>query len=327
MEKKVSIVIPVYNAERYLEECLFSIVNQTLQEIEILLIDDGSTDRSLEIIERFAGKDQRIKWLTQPNKGASVARNQGIGIATGEYLLFVDSDDTIALDAVEVLYSTAVKSNSDLVLGNILFCYPDGSQKVVFERDDFLNETTGISGEDCYIILTKGKNAFPPSVCLFFIKRELIIQKRLFQKEGITHEDELWCVQAMLSANCVSLLDFNYYYYRQHAGSQMNNISRINFRVDSLFVVIKELNLLATQFEKENKKAVVESLYVRIFKLLYYIIKLQRTDDPKFGHCDYFSALLEQIYPELPYAKQRECLQNYLFANPKVYKKLPASHK
>ena len=322
MKKKVSIIVPIYNVECYLEECLLSIVKQTLQEIEILLVDDGSSDRSPEIIAYFADKDQRIKQFSQTNKGVSAARNQGIEMATGEYLLFVDSDDTITPDTAEVLYNTAIKTNSDLVLGNALFCYPDGSQEVVFKRDGFPSEFTFVSGESCYIALMERINAFPPSVCLFFIKRELVIQKKLFLKEGITHEDELWCAQAMLSAGRVSLLDFNYYYYRQHDSSQMH-ANRIDYRISSIVTVIKELNLLAIQFKKEDKREVMCSIYVKIFQLFYVIIKLQCTDNPKFDDYDYFSVLLEQVYPDLDYWQQRECLRNYLFSNPAVFIKLP----
>ena len=325
MGKKVSIIVPVYNVERYLEECLLSIVNQTLQEIEILLIDDGSTDSSLTIMQDFAGKDKRITILTQPNKGASAARNQGIKMATGEYLLFVDSDDTITPNATEVLYNTAIQANSDLVLGNALFCHPDGSQEVIFKRN-IPAEFTGISGERCYTALMEIERAFPPSVCIYFIKRELVIRNKLFMKEGITHEDELWCVQAMLSAGCVSLLDFNYYHYRQHDSSQMHS-TRIDYRIYSIVTVIKELNLLAIQLKKEGKKGAMRGIYMKIFQLFYIIIKIQRTDNPKFDDYDYFSTLLEQVYPDLAYWQQRECLKNYMFSHPAVYRKLPADHK
>ena len=326
MGKKVSIIVPVYNVGHYLEECILSIVNQTFQEIEILLVDDGSTDRSLTIMQDFARKDKRITLLTQPNKGASAARNQGIEMATGEYLLFVDSDDTITPDTAEVLYDTAIKTNSDLVLGNALWCYPDGSQEVVFKRDGFPNEFTFASGESCYIALMERSNAFPPSVCLFFIKRELVIQKKLFLKEGITHEDELWCAQAMLSAGRVSLLDFNYYYYRQHDSPQMY-ANKIDYRINSILTVIEELNLLAIQFKKKEKIDVMSSIYVKIFRLFYIIIKLQRTDNPTLYNYDYFSTLLAQAYPDLAYWQQQEALRNYIYSNPLVYKKLPAAYK
>ena len=93
MTVKVSVILPVYNVEKYLKECLDSILNQTLQEIEVICVDDGSTDRSLEILREYEKKDKRVIVLTQENKGAGAARNKGLAIAKGEYLSFLDSDD------------------------------------------------------------------------------------------------------------------------------------------------------------------------------------------------------------------------------------------
>jgi glycosyltransferase involved in cell wall biosynthesis len=117
MEAKVSVIVPVYNVELYLEECLDSIICQTFKEIEIILINDGSIDRSLDIMELYASKDSRITVLNQPNRGVSVARNAGIQHASGEYILFADSDDTIVPEAIEELYRKAGETGADLVIG------------------------------------------------------------------------------------------------------------------------------------------------------------------------------------------------------------------
>ena len=110
---KVSVIVPVYNVEKYLRECLDSIVNQTLKDIEIICVDDGSTDSSPEILKEYAAKDKRITVLEQVNKYAGAARNAGIAIAKGEYLSFLDSDDIFALDMLEKLYNKAVEENAD----------------------------------------------------------------------------------------------------------------------------------------------------------------------------------------------------------------------
>ena len=113
---KVSIIIPVYNVEDYLRECLDSVVNQTLKDIEIILVDDGSTDSSLSICQEYAQKDDRIIVLTQKNQGAGVARNNGIKIATGAYLSIIDSDDFFDLSMLEKLYNKAVKYDLDITI-------------------------------------------------------------------------------------------------------------------------------------------------------------------------------------------------------------------
>ena len=113
---KVSIIVPVYNVELYLRECLDSIINQTLKDIEIICVDDCSTDNSYIILDEYSKKDSRIKLLKHNvNKGLGPARNTGINVAQGEYIGFIDSDDYISLDYFENLYNTAKKYNSDIV--------------------------------------------------------------------------------------------------------------------------------------------------------------------------------------------------------------------
>ena len=112
----VSVIIPVYNVEKYIEETLISVLSQTLSEIEIICINDGSKDRSGEIIRKYAKKDKRVIFLEQENQGQSVARNKGIELAKGEYLYFLDSDDLIETNALEILYNKSKKENLDLLL-------------------------------------------------------------------------------------------------------------------------------------------------------------------------------------------------------------------
>ena len=113
---KISVIIPVYNSENYLKECLDSLLKQTFKEIEIICVDDGSTDNSLSILEKYAKKDNRIIILKQKNQGAGVARNYGMKIAKGEYLLFLDSDDFFKKEMIQVLVNTATKINSDIII-------------------------------------------------------------------------------------------------------------------------------------------------------------------------------------------------------------------
>ncbi|MCM1010130.1 MAG: glycosyltransferase [Fusobacterium sp.] len=111
---KVSIVIPVYNVERYLRECLDSVINQTLKDIEIICVDDGSTDSSLAILNEYAARDNRITVLKQKNKGAGVARNLGLAHSCGDYLYFMDSDDYLELNALEKIYKRIVDTNAEI---------------------------------------------------------------------------------------------------------------------------------------------------------------------------------------------------------------------
>lgn len=120
MNNKISIIIPVYNCEKYLNKCLSSVKNQTYKNYEIIIINDGSTDNSLNIIKNFVKENSKCKYINQKNKGLSDARNNGMNISTGEYIFFLDSDDEIPNDAIENLLHCAIKNQSDIVIGNMI---------------------------------------------------------------------------------------------------------------------------------------------------------------------------------------------------------------
>lgn len=130
---KVSVIIPVYNSERYLEKCLETVVNQTLRDIEIICVDDGSADKSLEILSRYAESDDRIKILTQKNEYAGAARNNGMAQAQGKYFAFWDSDDYFALNALEILYKKCEQEQADLCLCGA-YTFNDGSDKITIDE-------------------------------------------------------------------------------------------------------------------------------------------------------------------------------------------------
>ena len=124
---KVSVIIPVYNVEAYLRQCLDSVVNQTLKDIEIICVDDGSTDGSAAILKEYATKDERIKILTQSNSGAGAARNAGIARATGEWITFSDADDWIEPDAIEKMVAAAQREDADCVCCGMLRDWRNGT--------------------------------------------------------------------------------------------------------------------------------------------------------------------------------------------------------
>ena len=142
---KVSVIIPVYNVEKYLKKCLDSIFNQTLKDIEVICIDDGSNDSSLEILNEYQIKDKRLKVISQKNEGAAVSRNKGMDLAKGEYISFVDSDDWLELNALEKLYDNAKSNDSDLVLFNSIEIHQDSTKDRIYlpldESIDYNNFT------------------------------------------------------------------------------------------------------------------------------------------------------------------------------------------
>lgn len=116
----VSIIVPCYKVEQYLRQCVDSLINQTMKDIEIILVDDGSPDKSGEICDEYKAKDNRIKVIHKKNGGVSAARNDGLKVATGEYVVFVDSDDYVPVDAYELLYNKAIETSADMVIGDVI---------------------------------------------------------------------------------------------------------------------------------------------------------------------------------------------------------------
>ena len=115
---KISIIVPVYKTETYLRQCIDSLINQTFQDIEIILVDDGSPDNSPAICDEYAAKDQRIKVIHKQNAGVSEARNSGIDAAKGDFLMFVDSDDWMEIDGCDILYNEYLQTGADTVIGD-----------------------------------------------------------------------------------------------------------------------------------------------------------------------------------------------------------------
>ena len=217
---KVSIIVPVYNVEMYIEECILSLCNQTLKEMEIIIVNDGTKDNSMEVIKKF--DDNRIKIISQENSGLSAARNAGIKIATGEYIAFVDSDDFILFDsAYEEMYNIALNEGSDLVSGNALWYYSNKKNHPM-HRDMNLFPKNPITGEEFFLNCMKSKRVYAP-VWINLYRRKLIVDNNILFKEGIFHEDEEFTPRILLNAKTVSIYNKEFYAYRQRENSIMNS--------------------------------------------------------------------------------------------------------
>ena len=241
---KVSVVIPFYNVEDYLQECLDSIINQTLDDIEIICVNDGSTDNSLKIVERFAHSDDRIKIFSQENKGASASRNHGIKKAQGDYIYFMDSDDILELNALEELFDFSASNNLDILIFKIIaFNDETGEQQTLnYYEMPFLKSFN----EKVFNYKDLGENAIKLAVSppgkLF--KRDLIHSIEFL--EGYIFEDNLYFAEAMLKAERVSFLD-KYYYNRRIRQNSVMSSKTIKF-ADCITIANKIIEF----FKEEN---------------------------------------------------------------------------
>ena len=220
----VSIIVPIYNVEKYLEECLSSLERQTFNEIEIILVNDGSTDCSGTIAKSYVNKDVKFRLIERNNGGLSAARNSGLDVATGEYILFVDSDDFLPDDAIEKLYYEAKPEKLDQ-LRFAAYTFKDGTRDYVWNHDSeeggymYLGDYPEVlSGMEFYQRAIENRDYYP-SCCLIFTKRSVIENNHLRFLRGILHEDNLFNFQLTTLCDRVAVLNKPLYYRRYRAGS------------------------------------------------------------------------------------------------------------
>lgn len=201
----VSIIIPVYNVEKYLHKCIDSILGQTFNDYEIILIDDGSTDKSLQICEEYKVKNSKICYYHQENCGPGKARNLGIDKAVGDYILFVDSDDYLADNMVEQLYSNIKKSKADMATCGV---YNVFKQKCIAQYDK--KEKFLCSSEEAFGLLLIGEK-IPGSPCNKLIRKDIL--KKVRFPEGILYEDVAFHTELMQVVKMVYVDTTPLYYY------------------------------------------------------------------------------------------------------------------
>lgn len=216
----VSVIVPVYNTKKYLHKCLDSLINQTLKDIEIICINDGSTDNSLKILNDYAQKDNRIKVLSQENKKQGAARNAGLEIATGEYIGYVDSDDWVDSDFYEKLYNAAKKHNFDIALGTNIRAKKNANKKRLHIKEE--KEYTTL--QEKLDVNVQWKNPCPTNK---IYKKSLLVENNIKWPEGVFCEDRIYTLKAVYHANgIVTVPNVNYYYYKNPSSTVNNKITQ-----------------------------------------------------------------------------------------------------
>lgn len=247
---KISVIIPVYNVEKYLRRCLDSVCKQTLKDIEIICVNDCSPDNSIDILQEYAENDNRIKVINfTKNQGVSVARNTGIDIAKGQYLAFLDSDDWLDLDFYEKLYNKAIESNSDLVIANINE-FRDGSLRLF----PFIEN------------IKQNKHNFMGLFVLGLYKKELLNKHDIKFIENITYgEDRLLPIASSMLANNVETIEDTFYYYdRSSEGSVTMQRTLSDKNLDDFFVSTTQVfNFLNSQSIKQNTYNIYVDAFLR----------------------------------------------------------------
>lgn len=259
-EPLVSVIVPVYNVKEYLERCVKSILRQTMRDIEILLIDDGSSDGSGELCDRLAEKDQRIKVIHQSNGGLSAARNTGIKNASAEFLLFVDSDDLIRRNTCIRLWKRAVKDQCDIVSADAHSLH---GRKVHSELHRNLDTGKIYDGQEFLVESVKYRVAAMAAQYALY-SRKLISENNLYFKDGILHEDELWTPQVYLKAKRVAYEEYPFYYHFYREGS----ITHLKNKEKNSRDLIQSCYELYEVYEKLDKRSKV---YLEDYLCMLYL--------------------------------------------------------
>lgn len=230
MNIKLSILVPIYNVEKYLRQCLDSICAQTLKDIEIICINDGSTDKSLSIVKEYARKDPRIIVIDKPNSGYGDSMNQGLQIAKGEYIGIIESDDWVAADAFAELYRLAREHHSDVVKANFYkFCTPDDGP----ERAEKISEIPELQ------VLHSPKSRrelfrFAPAIWSAIYRRKFLERNKIkfLPTPGASYQDTSFNFKVWALAQDIVLTPSAFVHYRvDNAGSSINDPSKANFVV------------------------------------------------------------------------------------------------
>lgn len=293
----VSIIVPIYNVEKYVERCIDSIINQTLKEIEIILVDDGSTDNSGKICDEYARRDERIKVIHKKNGGQCSARNVGLDIAKGEYIGFVDSDDFIKLYMYEILYLQINKYNADIIKCNFVDVI-DGQIKQYEES----NLTTIYDTEKAFYNFINEPYRFNKHFKA--IMWDGLYKTKLFEEirfpEGFIYEEGYVLPKLFLKSNKLVHLDKNLYYYvKNKKGTMAQGLNENGLKsIDDW----KEIHyLLYDKYPMLNKYTAYRWIdkYLNLYKSLYYRKDIDKNDYYKnYIRCElknrisYFQAII-----------------------------------
>ena len=261
---KFSIIIPVYNVEEYLVECMSSVLNQTYKDYEVILVNDGSTDSSPQICDEYSKKYSFISVKHQTNKGLSEARNTGIHISTGEYIVFLDSDDFLKKEALKVLSEIIEKHHPEVIVNNY-YLVQDGTNNFYCKPWE-LQETYKNSGK-VLIECSESKGITLTAWCIV-VERKYLMKHDLMFYSGIKHEDELWTPQVIAQSDKVFLNRHAFYCYRTERAGSIVKVPDARKLFDKLFI-IDELIKFSDSLEGMKKYAVEQ----RCAKILTGVIK------------------------------------------------------
>lgn len=290
MEHLISVIVPIYNVEKYLRKCVDSIINQTYKNLEIILVDDGSPDNCPKICDEYAKQDIRIKVIHKENGGLSDARNAGMKVARGEYISFIDSDDWIKPEMIEGMYNRMIEDKSDLVSSGVIWVDVDGTEI----RTATVSENCVLNTEQAMKeLINDGK--LKQHVWNKLYKADLI--KNILFDKGKYHEDVFWSYKVIGEAKRVSIDKNSYYFYVQRSKSIMGEKYSAK-RLDALDAMKLRCEYTKDKFPKLYNNA----LSVYIGSCMYHLQLALLADIDK--------AVIKNIISRIDYRKNGNVFEN-----------------
>ena len=308
---KISVIIPVYNAEPFLAACLDSVLGQTHRDLEILLINDGSTDSSGAICDRYAAMDSRIQVLHQENGGVSRARNRGLELASGELISFIDSDDTMEPDMYELLVRLMLEHDADI--SHCGYKRFDKQGQLVRE----INGTGNLmlhNGEEAIVYMLRGEYFSNGLWNKLF--RSDVVQGLQFHENLKNNEDVLFNVRAFSRAKLAVFQDVGKYNYYDHPGSACNSIKARKQNSDAIEVGVQMLELVSTP---EAVAAVWRRVYEA--RVNQYRWLIQNPDEAMPGELQAERKMLHQDWKKVSRRTGRQKINHWLLTGaPRLYR-------
>ncbi|GAB2320773.1 glycosyltransferase family 2 protein [Alkalibacterium sp. s-m-28] len=271
----ITVIIPTYNVERYVEDCIDSLISQIYSNIEIIVIDDGSKDATVYLLNQYKDK---IKLIAHDNnKGQGARRNEGLALASGKYIYFVDSDDWIEPETIEEAVDQLEKTGADLVRFNGKVFYEGDAALVKEGRYDFSSQLDHQHVYNQEEALQKNRQTYSASPCLYLVKKTLIDEHSLMFLEGVLHEDEYFTTKLFTLTQTMTYLNRTFYHRRYRVASTMTENTNLH-KVRSFESYLEVFNALETFYCSGNLNEVQKAFVKRQLLSIYYGLKNSNVD-------------------------------------------------
>lgn len=276
----ISVIIPVYNLEGYLKECIDSVIENTQVHIEIILVNDGSTDNSQNICEDYAGKYKNITVINKENGGLSEARNTGIKAARGEYILFLDADDLLEDGILNYLSDFIYfKNMPDAVMFDYTKFYQKKNKYERIKKDIMPQIINKKSKEELIEYLLSSDTHFQWLVCQFIYKRELLLENKLFFQKNRLYEDILWLPEVIFYLKRVEYFTQSVYIYRLERDGQITSTISKKSLLDNIYIPIYwKSKIDKMKINKKIKNKLMESFSLRYFYSIWFLDFLDKDE-------------------------------------------------